>query len=386
MRKLASIREIAEVIEIPGAEKIELVRVDGWQCVAQKGEFKQGDKCCYFEIDSILPDHPVFEFMRPRKFRVKTIKCMKQMSQGLAKPISDLSFFGIDPRSLSVGDDVTEKIGVTKHDDEEIALKDISQRTNKNPWWKSLLMRIPFFRKLLCRPKGTFPNHIVDKTDETRMENLSDTSLKQMLGQELEMTEKIDGTSTTVIFRRRNWWQRLLLGDEFLVCSRNLTLVHEDNSWWWNSVKQNNLREEIEKAYDKLSLCQDRYLILQGETISKAIQGNKYNLKDGEFKFFAFNLIINDNGKLIRLSRKDIEKLKVLDKVDMVPLIDQGMSFESVSDMVNYIKSRPFGSASRLNQGMKFAEGVVVRTVSQEPNKFNSFKWVYPEFLERTGQ
>ena len=37
MRKLASIREIAEVIEIPGAEKIELVRVDGWQCVAQKG-------------------------------------------------------------------------------------------------------------------------------------------------------------------------------------------------------------------------------------------------------------------------------------------------------------------------------------------------------------
>lgn len=384
MRKLASIREIAEVIEIPGAEKIELVRVDGWQCVAQKGEFKQCDKCCYFEIDSILPDHPVFEFMRPRKFRVKTIKCMKQMSQGLAKPISDLSFFGIDPRSLSVGDDVTEKIGVTKYDDEEIALKDISQRTNKNPWWKSLLMRIPFFRKLLCRPKGTFPNHIVDKTDETRMENLSDTSLKQMLGQELEMTEKIDGTSTTVIFRRRNWWQRLLLGDEFLVCSRNLTLVHEDNSWWWNSVKQNNLREEIEHAYDSLGLDHNSYIIVQGETIGKPIQGNRYNLKDGEFKFLAFSMTVNDSGRLKRLSHRDMKKN--LKKLQTVPLIDPGMFFESVSDMVSYIKSRPFGTASRINPSMKFAEGVVVRTVSQDPNKFNSFKWVYPEFLERTGQ
>ncbi|NCB40962.1 MAG: RNA ligase (ATP), partial [Erysipelotrichia bacterium] len=116
MRKLATIRRIREVIEIPKAENICLVLIDGWQCVAQKGEFAPNDLCCYFEIDSILPDKPCFEFMRPRKFRVKTIKCMKQLSQGLAKPLSLLKEF--TNKQFVEGDDVTDIIGVTKHDPE----------------------------------------------------------------------------------------------------------------------------------------------------------------------------------------------------------------------------------------------------------------------------
>ena len=55
MRKLASIRRVAEIKPIPGADAIEAIRVDGWWCVSKKNEFKVDDLCVYFEIDSFLP-------------------------------------------------------------------------------------------------------------------------------------------------------------------------------------------------------------------------------------------------------------------------------------------------------------------------------------------
>ena len=54
-RKLASIRKIKELLPIEGADAIEVAVVDGWKVVTKKGEFKPGDLCVYFEIDSFLP-------------------------------------------------------------------------------------------------------------------------------------------------------------------------------------------------------------------------------------------------------------------------------------------------------------------------------------------
>ena len=47
MRKLASIRKIAGVRPIPGADDIECVTVDGWDVVTNKGEFLVGDLVVY---------------------------------------------------------------------------------------------------------------------------------------------------------------------------------------------------------------------------------------------------------------------------------------------------------------------------------------------------
>ena len=44
MRQLATIREIAALRKIDGADRIEVAQVDGWECVVQKGEFNPGDK------------------------------------------------------------------------------------------------------------------------------------------------------------------------------------------------------------------------------------------------------------------------------------------------------------------------------------------------------
>ena len=56
MRHLATIQKIWKIEPIEGADRIELVHVKGWQCVAGKGQFQQNDLCVYFEIDSFLPE------------------------------------------------------------------------------------------------------------------------------------------------------------------------------------------------------------------------------------------------------------------------------------------------------------------------------------------
>ncbi len=109
--KEATIQQITSVEPIEGADKIEKAKILGWQVVVEKGQFKPGDLCVYCEIDSILPEKPEFEFLRPRGFRIKTIKLRKVLSQGIAFP---LSIFGGD--IISVGMDVTDLIGVTHYE------------------------------------------------------------------------------------------------------------------------------------------------------------------------------------------------------------------------------------------------------------------------------
>ena len=90
-RQLASIQKISKLRPIAGADFIVIADVLGWECIVKKDEFREGDLVVYFEVDSILPQRPEFEFMRERKFRVKTIKLKKQISSGLVMPLSIVS-------------------------------------------------------------------------------------------------------------------------------------------------------------------------------------------------------------------------------------------------------------------------------------------------------
>ena len=98
MRELVSIKTITDLQPIPEADRIETATIDnGWKVVVKKGEFKIEDKCLYFEIDSILPtaderfsflDRDAKNFEWGRGARLRTIKLKKQISQGLALPVS----------------------------------------------------------------------------------------------------------------------------------------------------------------------------------------------------------------------------------------------------------------------------------------------------------
>lgn len=70
-------------------DRIVLATVLGWTVIVQK-DFKVGDEIVFAEIDSVFPEKPEFEFLRSKKFRIKTMKMGGVISQGIVFPLSIL--------------------------------------------------------------------------------------------------------------------------------------------------------------------------------------------------------------------------------------------------------------------------------------------------------
>ena len=90
-RKLASIQTIASLAPIPGADNIVAAQVLGWQCVVKREEFRVGDSCVYFEIDSVLPVAKWNAHLRKgvdKPLRIRTIRLKNTLLQGLALPLN----------------------------------------------------------------------------------------------------------------------------------------------------------------------------------------------------------------------------------------------------------------------------------------------------------
>lgn len=185
-RALAYIVKIDDITPIDGADNIELARVGGWRVIVNKGQFKANDMAVFFEIDSLLPEAEWSEFLRTKKFRVKTYKLnkFKVVSQGLLMPIDILP----KNKAFDIGDDVTHVLGVTYYVKEDNERKAKGENPNakynrmaaqhpklaKNSWFKWFMKRL-WGRKFLYLFLGNkkqddkykFPNWI-KKTDEER--------------------------------------------------------------------------------------------------------------------------------------------------------------------------------------------------------------------------
>lgn len=240
-RKLASIQKVIEVLPHPNADRLDLIRVLGWQLCCEKGLYKPGDNCVFCEIDSVLPQRPEFEFMRRVNFRVKTIRLRDCLSQGLSLPMSLLP-----PGDYNIGDDVTDLLGIIKYEPPDIMhLGDVA---------------------------GALPGFI-PTTDEFRIQAFPN-ALERHKGCFMEATEKLEGTSMTVYFHE----------DHVGVCGRRLEYKEDpigNAMWAW--VK----KHELDKRLKKLGVS----VAIQGEFIGPGIQGNYYQLNRHDFRVYDFFFI-----------------------------------------------------------------------------------------------
>ncbi len=238
-RKLATVRRVAVVDPIPGADAIDVATVTGWKVVIKKGEFRSGDLAVYCEIDSFLQVRPEYEFLRKSSFRkmgglegfrLKTVRLRGQVSQGLLLPA---------PPDAAEGDDVTELLGIVKWDP-------------------------PLPASLGGRVRGPWPR--VPKTDEERIQNIP-----EILGSDLTfyVTEKLDGSSATYVIDR----------DDFFVCSRNLNLAEDPENTFWQVARERGLEERMRAHGGNFAI--------QGELIGPGVQGNRYKLPKVEVRLFA---------------------------------------------------------------------------------------------------
>lgn len=396
-RELAYVVLIDGIEPIEGYDRVETAIVGGWHVIVQKGQFKVGDPAIYFEIDSRVPsDRECFAFLEKRKYKVKTLRMCKTISQGLLMHAEDFGWKNgldadghaliYDPKDNSrfwyVDDEsrfLTKILGVTYADDEDNARKAPSvdkykkmaqRRPNifKKPWARWMMKR-EWGRKLMFAlfgkkkdKKNGWPAW-VQKTDEERIENMpwrfKDKS-------SWIATEKIDGSSTTFTMRRRGRKYN------FYVCSRNVCFDSVDKPCYYDT----NIYWEMAQKYDMyknlkqflLDRPELEWVTVQGETFGEGVQKNTYDIKGHDFR--AFNLITSSQGRWNTVAMKQM--LERIYDIPCVPILSEDYILpDTIDELREYVNSEP----STINGKMK--EGVVFRSVDGT----QSFKCVSPEYL-----
>jgi len=273
---LASVQRIKDITPIEGADAIETAHVLGWQVVVKKGEYKVGDLCCYVQIDTVMPDNPEYEFLRERKFRVRTIKLRKQISQGLIVPLP--------PGKHDEGDSLTKEIGVIKYEKPDNNPQRFVRPRMPKVWWKKWLYLFKYnvlyklFPWLLPKERKPFPTHLVPITDEERIQNMPHV-LETHRGKRFVLSYKLDGSSITIIHNR------VMGKSKYRICSRRFELFGKNE--WTNVFNATDFQKHIQsliRHYDTDDI------IVQGEAIGK-FNGNYHKRSKDEIRLF--NIYVN---------------------------------------------------------------------------------------------
>lgn len=344
MRKLATIRRIADIQPIEGADAIEVATVDGWKVVVKKGEFQTNDLAVYFEIDSVLPVREEFEFLRKgcyvkkdwlvseanptgEGFRLKTIRLRGQVSQGLLTPFEDYMWGDDD---FYEGADVTNHMGVVKWDP-------------------------PLPATLSGKAKGNFPSFI-PKTDQERIQNVS--NLDKYRNDDFEVTLKLDGSSMTAYSYE----------GKIGVCSRNLELDYI------NSPDTTFAKVFIESG---LAAAMPDGLAIQGELMGPGIQGNRENLK--EHSFFVFDVYNILEGRYLDHD----ERWDLVDHLRKQGVHINHCPLVGVKLAARMSKEELLAMAEGPSLVHKVREGLVFKSIQ---NPSFSFKAISNKFLLKGGE
>lgn len=375
-RVLATIERIVSVNPIPKADQIEVVRVLGWDVVVRKADkFKVGDLCIYCQIDSILPATEWSSFLEDSRYRIKTIRLRKQVSQGIVFPLDILEGHINSYKKLrdtndvedlfKEGDDYTEIIGVRQYVPVQLRVKPryMPRPGKKLTFWQRIKNYFFVRRKTRLNRRLLFPTNLVPKTKEIRIQN-SPSILRNNATDLVSITEKVDGMSMTVV--RNNMKYSLLTRNWKVSVEKN----GEENVRLYEAAFQN------EKIKQKLIKVIGNYAI-QGEIVGPGIAGSgkKSNIYDlPEVQMFVFNVWNIDTQQYLNY----FEFLQFVKKYKLraVPNLGHITLPGTIDEMVEESKGK-----SKVNPKI-IREGVVVRSRDMNQGRWNfSFKCINPDYL-----
>lgn len=405
-RKLASVRRIAAIEPIDGADNIICVTVDGWKLVSAKSNgFRVGELVIYLEIDSFLPVRPEFEWMRDRcykntphlgeGFRVKTIKLRGQVSQGLIVPLSDFynqgqnGFYEREGGEVLVENmDLTEDLGVKKWEKPETGPGGSKfGPMNARGSFPSFLRKTDEERAQNCWggvKKWIFWDHpeVIEITDPDTIANLEAGSnivdgetpvatfksgdmwfekkhipnLSDVVKERsrFEATLKLDGSSITIYHNE----------GQFGVCSRNQDLKRNPDNAFWKVAIETGLLGYLAQSGENIAV--------QGELMGPGVQGNRENLD--ELEMFVFNVFDIDQQRYFTPE----ERRDWIDNLEFglrhTPVLVASLNFEGDEDIDYFLEIAD--NTKSLKHAI--AEGIVFKShVADGP----SFKIISNKFL-----
>ena len=324
MRKLATIRQVSAFLPIPEADRIQIALVEGWRCVCKKEEFQVDEWVVYCEIDSFLPIRPEFEHLRKTSykkvgdkegFRLKTVKMRGQISQGLLLPLSVLDGKVNDENhTWNIGDDVTEILGITKWEDEQLS----------------------------GHAMGPFPEG-VPKTEAERIQNQT-KEYQNLRTLTFHVTEKLDGSSCTM------FWDGKRAG----ICSRNLEQLAGSDSpqrkWWDKHPEISQKLEALGKNY-----------AVQGELVGHKIARNTYKFND--MRLFVFSVF--DRDEMAYLDPQGVQSVADALGLDTVPLVDNATQLpETMEEAIAMGDGKSLLNPKVDREGLVWVHGTAIDRVS----------------------
>jgi RNA ligase (TIGR02306 family) len=328
--------EVSNVRAHPGADKLDIGVIKGWQVVVPKGTFKTGDRIVYFPPDTLLSKEWTEKFgvtkycsEKPEGMRIHQVKLRGEPSFGLAVMCPDPAW--------EVGKDVADFYGAKK-----------------------------YFPPVLFRCEDAETPHPAF-VQYTEIQNMRHFPSVFQIGEPVVLTEKIHGGNSRVGIVDG---VRMAGSHEHRRKEPPLREYYATSLYWfpWTIVNIQNMIDELAKDH--------KAVILFGEIFGK-VQSLRYN-KDKTLDYRVFDIILD--GKYM-----DWEPYRLLCEkfgVQRCPTIGEiPYSLEAVAKLS--------GGKTLVNNAGHIREGVVVRPlIERRDPKIGRviLKYVSDEYLTSKHQ
>jgi len=316
--------KVTDIKPIDGADNIELVVVNGWNCISKKGEYEVNDSAVIATTDAVIPqalsdEIGVTNYLR-KGGRVRTIKLRGVYSECLIIPLHD----AMDPKLLSEeGKDLMDDLGIYKYEPpvRQVQLaggRKIKYKDNPN---FHVYYKFPNFKNV--------PNMFTE--DDV-----------------VEITRKIHGTNARYGIIKKNklsLWDKVkrYFGNEwveyeFIYGSHNVekgsdTQGFYDTDVWRTIADRYDIKDKLwahVKTWYSPELIGTGFIVY-GEIFGKGIQKNyEYGLDDIEFVGFDVEV----NSKYLSVYRSDSELASL--KLDYVELLYRGFWSQEIQDAFTF--------------------------------------------------
>ena len=357
---VAYVGKVGVPTQIPGADNIELVMVNGWMAITKKGEYKEGDLVVVATTDAVIPqklsdDMGVTGYLRKGQ-RVRTVKLRGVYSECLIIPTKYIPGYG---DQYYEGMDMMEKMGITKYE----------------PPVKTVQLSVGG-RKIKYHQNPNF--HVYYKFPNQK--NVPDMFNEE---DEVVITRKLHGTNARYgIVRKKklSLWDRvkMLFGNkwaafEYVYGSHNVEKGSDsqgfyDTDVWKTVANQYDIRGKlwghVKDTYEPHDLLEG--VVIYGEIYGAGIQKNyEYGLTD--VKFAGFDVEVDGLYQPYVNETVHFECLQL----PQVELLYQGNWSKEEQDKYVF---------NNFIEGTKVPhEGIVVKSVTGDRRKVS--KVINPDYL-----
>lgn len=287
----------------PGADRLEIAHVLGWQVVVPKGRYQPGTRVTYFPPDAIVPREHSDRFGVTQYLANGRVKCARLRgvpSYGFLAPL--------EVATANVGDNLAAHYGVTKY---EPPIR-------------------PFAGDALPDHDG-FPRY----TDLENWRNFRDVIAP---GEPVVFTEKVHGTNV-----RAGVVRSVRMAGSHRVRRAEPSERMAENPYWlpFTLPPVVALLEELGRRHERV--------VLFGETYGRGVQSFHYG-RTGSLGFAAFDLLVDDRYLDWPAFRATMERFAV----PMVPVLYEGPF------AVDVLKQHAAGKTTFDDRHVR--EGVVIRS------------------------